>query len=98
MNRFVTFVRGILVGQIHSKMLRLSATNARDRSPATLIEVGINEATASIPDLLGVGGNVLELVIALFNLSRIIGAIALITVIPALCRFVRSKLLKHKYS
>ena len=70
MNRFVVFVRGTLIGQIQSKILRLSALDAQDRSPATLMDSVMDQIMESIPDILELPCNAFEAGASMSDLRR----------------------------
>mgnify|MGYP005989004291 CR=1 FL=1 len=81
-NRLVVFVRGILLGQVLGKTLRLDGMKARDKAPTTLMEADIDGITTGVPDVLGAPVNFLELAVAAFDLTRLIGRTSFLVVIP----------------
>lgn len=84
-NRFVTFVRGILFGQIQSKALRLSATDARDRAPSDLMDSHVNEIVVGFPDMLEIIASAVEIGAIISYLTGCLGVASFVGIIPALC-------------
>ena len=84
-NRLLVFVRGIMLGQVLGKTLRLNAIEARDRAPTTLMDADIDGIMNGIPDVLGVPINALEIGIAIFDLTDLIGRATFLIALPLIC-------------
>ena len=85
--RLVTLVRGMLVGAIFSKLLRIPYSSS-DRSAAiTLMSTDIEGIASGIPLLHEIWVTVIELGLGIYLLSRIVKAACLLVFIPTASEF-----------
>lgn len=70
MNRTVVFTRGILIGQIQSKTLRLSAFDAQEKSPTALVDSVMDQIIESLPDILELPSSAFEAGVSMSDLRR----------------------------
>lgn len=80
--RLVTLVRGMLVGAIFAKLLRLPYSSAERSAAVTLMSTDIEGIARGLPMLHELWVRVLELVLGIYLLSRLIKEACLLVFIP----------------
>ena len=83
-NRLMTFIQGILLGQIQTKTLRLGLLDAQERARTTLMSTDIEELVNQVPDLLEIAASAIELGLGISDLSCYFGVVSFVVVIPAI--------------
>lgn len=80
--RLVTLFRGMLVGAIFSKLLRLPYSSSERLAAVTLMSTDIEGIASGLPMLHEVWARILELGIGIYLLSRTVKAACFLVFIP----------------
>ena len=84
--RSITMIRGILISAIFKHTLQLDHITAEKSAAVTLMSTDVDNIEAGFVMMHDLWAGVLELGIGLYLLSRYVGAAAVFTLAPALCK------------